>query len=120
MNVSEIPSIKISCGTEWAITQSKLCSLDPEHADEIVEGLPPGITIWDLYFVQDLFQAIRIDQSQLLDVGWYPDGARDGHFKLLLVEKCRETDGFNWDSPVRSLQTRSVNEIVRAIKSILS
>ena len=112
-------AIEIKPNNDWKISLNKLHNIPPDIADEIT-GLQEGFTIWDLYFVQDLFQATNAEQSQLLDVGWYPDGAPDGCFRLLLVQKKSDSNDYDWWNPVEIFETRETSELVSKIQKLFS
>lgn len=62
---------------------------------------------------EDLIQA-RLRDGQLLDVGWYPAGATNGAFRVLVVSDS------NWDSPLFEASATTWDELERAISSALA
>jgi hypothetical protein len=118
MNISNIELVEVP-NTRWTVTLSKLYDLSPDTAEEVI-GLPDGVTIWDTHFVEDLFQAEDSTSNHLLDIGWYPGGEADGHFRLVLITKDAGESEYNWRQPVFQYETRSVDQLVTKLKNIMS
>ena len=114
--------VPISTGGGWRITQGRLFDVDPENADK-VEVKGAGFSVWDLCFTEDLLQAVNRDEGLLLDVGWYPPADPSGEYRLVTVRVGGDPNGrppYDWDNPVAELRTRSLAELLRRIRWIVS
>ena len=118
MHINKIELVELP-STQWTVSLSKLYDLSPDAAEKVI-GLPDGVTIWDTHFVEDLFQAEDSTSNHLLDIGWYPGGEADGHFRLVLLKKDSGENEYNWQKPVYQYETRSVDQLVTKLKDITS
>ena len=115
MDINEIPLVDFLKATGWFVSLHKLYYLSPNDANQ-VEGIQTDVTVWDIIFVQDLFEAVNDDKLLLLDVGWYPDGDVNGQFRLELVSKSNLDEDYDWMNPVMKLETRSIDLLVSTIR----
>jgi hypothetical protein len=81
---------------------------DISHLNQTKE---PSQLIDDLK--EDLFQA-SFPSDQILDIGWYPEFCKGGHFRVVLISKS------NWDTPVHSENARNWIELEKALANALS
>ncbi|MCZ2341091.1 MAG: hypothetical protein LC104_04750 [Bacteroidales bacterium] len=98
----------------WKVEHHRLFDLDPTLPDILQVDLPPGFTVWDLYFGQDLLLLEHTLQPRLIDVGWYPHADPEGSFRTRLIggEDALGADKrYNWNSPVVEYRTRSIREL---------
>ena len=61
------------------------------------------------YLVQDLLRLINYKCNLVLDLGWYPDGDKNGAYKLSLVKD------YKWEKPLECFTSRITKEIVEKI-----
>lgn len=113
-DISQFHLLEIHGSDAWKVTRHRLFDVSP---DAVPHLSPPvhGFTVWDLYFLENLFQAERIDRSLLLDIGWYPHADPSGCFRLFVVritESGRPSrNDVDWNHPVAVLETRSLREV---------
>jgi hypothetical protein len=91
-------------------------------ADQVIITMK-GLSVWDLYFLQDLVQAENETERVLLDVGWYPHADPNGSFRMLVVRQLADSNpahiSFDWEHPLEDLETRSVDELLSRIHAIV-
>ncbi|WP_059049851.1 hypothetical protein [Paenibacillus senegalimassiliensis] len=58
---------------------------------------------------EDLFQVVY-DHKFIVDVGWYPSFAKDGHFRVVAIQD------FNWEVPVFQKTCRTVTELRECVE----
>ncbi len=97
--------VDIEVGPGWKLTYNTLFNLDPESNDltpEELEHYSLGMLTQDLVQIESNFG--------LIDVGWYPDSELDGCFRLRVLKK--EGESFDWQNPISSFETRSLEELI--------
>jgi hypothetical protein len=62
---------------------------------------------------EDLLQ-VSYANGLLLDVGWYPSFDENGEFQIRVIENN------NWDEPVYSSETNSIDGLISAIRNAVS
>ncbi len=67
----------------WIVAQNHFFDITPEAA-----MLESGRL--DFPFVEDILQLTNDYRRMALDLGWYPDGDPNGHYRLVLIQ---------WDAP---------------------
>ena len=60
-----------------------------------------------VYLCEDEFHAER--GSFILDLGWYPDGNRNGSYCLRLID----TDDGGWERPMALIRTRDIGVLTK-------
>jgi len=132
MAIRNIEYVAISPGHGWVVNHHRLPTEEPYHymINSKEYGGRDGMSIWDLMFTQDMFQADNERLKLCLDIGWLPHADPDGRYQLLLLKM--RTGGFDgtclipdWDNPIiRFTTTRSssINEIALSIleRNVLS
>lgn len=81
---------------------------DISHLNQAME---PSLLIDDLK--EDLFQA-SFALDQILDIGWYPEFCKDGHFRVVLISKS------DWDAPVHYENAKDWVELEEALANTLN
>jgi hypothetical protein len=106
----------------WRVIHHRLFQLRPDQADQVVIT-KKGFSVWDLYFLQDLILAENASEKLLLDVGWYPHADPSGSFRMLVVRQLPDSNSteisFDWEHPLEDVETRSVDELLSRIHSIV-
>lgn len=106
----------------WRIVYHRLFCVSPDQTPDLD---PPveGFTVWDFYFLQDLFQAENVTLGLLVDVGWYPHADPKGSYRLIVVPKLAITDPrtprshhVDWRNPLKEFTTRSLEELQQELK----
>lgn len=113
----------LPAGPEWQVTHHRLFAVSPDEADKVpVQG--GKVTVWDLCFLEDLFQATNQSKGLLLDVGWYPHADPTGSFRLVVVRQVNGEQSnrppYDWNNPVVDLRTRSLSEVLQKIREVLA
>ncbi len=102
----------------WIVRHNRLFDISPDKAPAAVV-IGGNITIWSLCFTEDLFQAENESKGRILDVGWYPDADPNGFYKLKVirfdVQNRNNPDGYEWDNPVFTCETRSLEHLLTTI-----
>lgn len=62
---------------------------------------------------EDLFQ-VNYDDKFIVDVGWHPSFAKDGHFRVVA------TQNFNWEDPVFQKTCRTVTELRECVEEAVN
>ncbi|MFO0808888.1 MAG: hypothetical protein U0746_09715 [Gemmataceae bacterium] len=119
----ELDLVPVQPGPGWKVTHHRLFAASPDDADKVV--VKGGkVTVWDLCFLEDLFQATNDSKGLLLDVGWYPHADPTGSFRLVVVPRHTDRPAgrspFAWDSPTIELCTRSLDEVVHKLRDVLA
>jgi hypothetical protein len=81
---------------------------DISHLNQATE---PSLLIDDLK--EDLFQA-SFPLDQILDIGWYPEFCKDGHFRVVLISKS------DWDAPVHCENAKNWMELEEVLETALN
>lgn len=81
---------------------------DISHLNQATE---PSILIDDLK--EDLFQA-SFPLDQIVDIGWYPEFCKDGHFRVVLISES------NWETSVHSENAKNWIELEEALANALN
>jgi hypothetical protein len=81
---------------------------DISHLNQTAE---PSLLIDELK--EDLFQA-SFPLDQILDIGWYPEFCKDGHFRVVLISE------YNWDTPIHCEYAKSWAELEEVLTNALS
>jgi hypothetical protein len=81
---------------------------DISHLNQAAE---PSLLIDDLK--EDLFQA-SFPLDQILDVGWYPEFCKDGHFRVVLISNS------NWETPVHCESAKNWLELEEVLANTLN
>ncbi|MDP1560208.1 MAG: hypothetical protein Q8M16_02315 [Pirellulaceae bacterium] len=120
MKISDVTRFECTVSNGWEVTHNELLHLSIDEIETITE-LDPGVEVLDIYFLQDLFQAVNRRERKLLDVGWYPDGDPKGSYVLLLLNECHDRVGhFDWDYPEDEFTTRDYPLLFEKIQAVLS
>ncbi|MCA9071849.1 MAG: hypothetical protein KDA84_23135 [Planctomycetaceae bacterium] len=85
----------------WMVRQNHFYDITPAEAlDGDWLGFP---------FSQDILQLHNDHLRMLLDLGWYPDGDPDGHFRLILIQ---------WDAPPNhsAMPKQTITEVRNGIE----
>ena len=83
----------------WSVVFHDFTEYDPERAGE-----------GDAFCLhEDLLQLRHERAGLVIDLGWYPDGDRNGRYVLLLVR------GQEWDAPLERAESRSRDGIAGLI-----
>lgn len=104
----------------WKVITNSFYNIDPTWDIKIINC--DGVNIYDLYFTEDLFHAQQSNLGFAVDLGWYPDGDKNGKYRLLLikVENGEEIeDKFKWDCPIVDFESRSKQEIIEKLESVM-
>ncbi|EPF69466.1 hypothetical protein GCM10025882_18790 [Acinetobacter gyllenbergii] len=67
-------------------------------------------TVFDLS--QDLLQ-VDFTNSEILDVGWYPDLDVNGVFRVILIKDM------NWDFPIVKYECLDIKDLKESIKKVI-
>lgn len=59
---------------------------------------------------EDLLQLMNEKANLVIDLGWYPSYDVNGNYLLLFIK------GYDWDSPLEKVITKSKNEIIACIE----
>ncbi|MCL6703261.1 hypothetical protein [Pseudomonas sp. T1.Ur] len=81
---------------------------DISHLNQATE---PLLLIDDLK--EDLFQAC-FPLDQILDIGWYPEFCKDGHFRVVLISES------NWDTPIHCENAKNWAELEEVLTNALN
>jgi hypothetical protein len=116
----KLQQLRISAG--WTITYNGFYQIDPNPDIKLLKA-PNELTIWELFFSQDLFQAEHQASRLLIDIGWYPEGEPSGYYGLEIIRwEDKDSKGnreYLWSTPVFSTETRSRVELVNVIEDLL-
>lgn len=95
----------------WTVDFNKFENIEPEELSEQDEKWLYSFNEDILYMYSDVKQTEN--QRLSIDLGWYPDGEPNGHFKLqaILNEK--------WEKPLLEFSSRSKDEIVKTLEKWL-
>ncbi|WP_431145855.1 hypothetical protein [Pseudomonas alvandae] len=80
---------------------------DISHLNQTAE---PTLLIDDLK--EDLFQ-VSFPLDQILDIGWYPEFCKDGHFRVVLISES------NWDTPIHCEYAKNWAELEEVLTNAL-
>lgn len=105
----------LSVGNDWRITHHTLSEIDPEDLQHW--EATHLMKLWPLYFVQDLLQIEKKDDSELIDVSWLPDGEMEGEYLIERFSKGAVGE-WNWKEPKRSERTRSLQRIIDLVRQM--
>ena len=100
----------------WTFMFNKLTDIEPETLNKQDK-------IWLFAFTQDIMYMYAVmkrkqnhqmeEQKLSIDLGWYPDGDPDGHFRMVaLINDC-------WEKPLLELISRSKREVVETLEQWL-
>lgn len=115
-DTAEIKRVAFQLPVGWTITHDELYDLSPLDTNA-VQGVPNGISIWHLYFGQDLLQIRNDTAGLLLDAGWYPHADPSGCYGVKLI-KMDQNEAF-WDSPIETFSTRDLDSLISKISELL-
>ena len=97
----------------WKIMWNHLADIEPDDIDQENNA-------WLCTFVEDITDIVReytdkenketIKHTLAVDLGWYPEGDKDGEYCLVAI-----LDN-NWDCPILEKRTRSTQEIADTIE----
>lgn len=97
----------------WEFVLNKLENLEPET-------LTKDDRRWLFSFVEDILYLYSkpkqkrnkktIEQTIGIDLGWYPDGQPDGHFRLIAI-----LDN-HWENPLLEFTSRRKEEVVKTLE----
>jgi len=118
MHIDDFELVDLALGNQWEVKHHQLYNIDPDQAD-LIEGFTTDTTIWHTHFVEDLVLAVNHERGVALDIGWYPDSRSDGNYHLQLL-RLTEPEAIDWDPPLRSFKTRSLDELIAEIAAIRS
>jgi hypothetical protein len=90
----------------WQISFNIFMEIDPLLQD--INNFDPGLD-----FSQDLLQINNLQKDITVDLGWYPDHDPTGEYKISVI---KNTD---WENPLSTFSSRSKDEIVSKIETIL-
>ena len=68
----DVPLQPLRISEGWTVEYNRFCEVDIEHPDA-----------WTL-LSESLLQLTHQRRNRLLDLGWYPEGAPDGNFRLCI------------------------------------
>lgn len=119
MHIDDVKLLEFPDNDRWSVSLSKIHDLSPDATAEVT-GLDEGWTVWDLVFVDDLFQATSVDKRHVLDVGWSPGGDPTGRFLIRLIEIGDSSNAYGWNQPLFRFDTRSVAEVARLLQAIMA
>jgi hypothetical protein len=71
---------------------------------------PDSCSDFGVNFVQDLLRLTNYKFNLVLDLGWYPDGDKNGAYELFLVKD------YKWEKPLEYFTGRTTKEIVDKIE----
>lgn len=119
---SQFALMDVSHAESWRIVYHRFFCIQPDQTPDLD---PPveGFSVWDLYFLQDLFQAENDALGMVVDVGWYPHADPQGSYRLVVVPKVVAADQrsshspkVDWCNPLKELTTRSLGEIQQELQ----
>lgn len=119
MDRSELQRCEIPSNRNWVVRQNHIFQLDPDEANDVT-GFDEGLRIWDLFFLQDMFQAISTNEKYIIDVSWVAEGDPDGHYHLVLITWNENEKMFNWREPLIVYDTRSTDQLLLKIRELMS
>ncbi|SDH40512.1 hypothetical protein [Desulfosporosinus hippei] len=93
----EIQPLRLLGG--WTVEFNNFCECEPDNCRNFGE-----------IFVEDLLRLTNIKFNLILDLGWYPDGDRNGAYELCLVKD------YKWEKPLEVFESRDTKEIVAKIE----
>ncbi len=93
----ELQPLRIISG--WTVAFNSFYECNPEDCEEF----------WS-YFNEDLLQLKHREHDLLIDLGWYPDGDRDGAYILNIVQYG------NWRKPLEVVRSRDKKLIIEKIE----
>ena len=105
--------MNIKTGKNWIIKFNSLSELDPENNDLSKEELEHAI----LGFTQDLVLIENELESNLIDIGWYPDIDINGEFILSKLTKGKDHE-YDWQNPIEEYKTRSLRKLLLRIEEL--
>jgi hypothetical protein len=101
----EPPLQELEVPLPWRVASCTLRALDPAE-------MPPEDPRWG-WFTEDLAQLVH-PSGLLLDIGWRPDGAPDGRFRLVAIQDR------DWAHPIHEAELRSLPELLGALREQLA
>ena len=110
---SQFQLLGFTASYEWRISLHRLFNIAPEEVPELVPPIA-GFTVWDLYFLEDLFHAENEARGLVIDVGWYPHADPAGSFRLDVLRIAPSGDhsaarhDVEWSNPISTMRSRSL------------
>lgn len=95
--IAPLQSLRIPTG--WSVVVNNLCEIDPSQIEARDDPR------WE-YLEEDLLALKHEPLGATVNAGWYPSMDPDGSFKAELLI------GDDWQSPLSTLETRSLSELV--------
>ncbi|WP_437505446.1 RHS repeat domain-containing protein [Sorangium sp. So ce1099] len=102
--IAPLQSLRIPTG--WSVVFNNLCEIDPSQIEARDDAR------WE-YLEEDLLALRHEPLGATVNVGWYPSMDPDGSFKAELLI------GDDWQSPLSTLETRSLSELIAWIEARL-
>ena len=99
--------VEFDMPAKWKLNYNKLLKIDPDTIS--IED----DKIW-YKFSEDILNMVNTEHNILLDIGWYPEFNRDGHYGLVVIENNE------WQKPLETFVTRSVQELTDKILLIIN
>lgn len=106
MNKEIYEKVELKIPEEWNVNYNKLLKVNLEKSEELNEN------IWS-ELSEDILNIVNYKSNIVIDVGWYPECSRNGHYGLVVIENNE------WLRPVESLVTRNTNELIEKIIMLL-
>jgi hypothetical protein len=113
--------VEFQLAASWVIKKNSLYNLDPSDCRLSDVYLPNGFSIWDFYFIDDLFMAENNEQKLVLDISWIGHELDDAHYKIVLLSQeisFNQKPSYNWDNPVIERKSRSLSDVVKWVHEL--
>lgn len=117
MSLGKADPIRFSVSPDWSMDWNQFYGVDPTQLP-LPTGDDTTYTAWDCYFGEDLLQFTNQARLLIIDVGWYPARSPAGCFIGHLIRYSESIDGYGWDSPLETIETRDPQEIVAFVNRI--
>lgn len=113
-----IPMTEFQVGPAYFVRRNVVSQIDPTHpeawADFDLDAL------WPFFFIQDMAVIQRHDGQSLIDIGWHPDGEKEGFFRLEIVPKDIDGSFDHGNETNYTFETRSLQALVEKVRDITS
>ncbi len=121
ININDISLQKLRIPTGWKITYNEFHEIDPDTEIELINPYN-NLGIFELFFMQDIFQAEHESSKVIVDIGWYPEGDPSGKYNLEVIlwsnSENNQERKLNWEKPLFQKATSSRAELVNLLEEI--
>lgn len=106
MNKEKYEKAEFKVPKQWKLKYNKLLKLDLDKVERSNDK------IWS-ELSEDIVNIVNYESNIMVDVGWYPEFSKNGHYGLVVIENNE------WQKPIETFVTRNTNELIEKIIMIL-